>query len=90
MLHTDSISQPTQEVKQNFSTVNSTQPALENPDVYDEIQVTYDEILQKTKGKDLETALLEEARKHSEDLQLWEHEADALVKLRKNSERDTA
>ena len=58
LLHTGSISQPTQEVKQNFSAVNSTQLALENPDVYDEIQVTFDEILQKTKGKDLEAALL--------------------------------
>ena len=41
-----------------YSTVNSTQLALENPDVYDEIQMTYDEILQKTRGKDLEAALL--------------------------------
>lgn len=54
----ESLPQPSPEVKQNFSTVNSTQLALENPDVYDEIQMTYDEILQKTRGKDLEAALL--------------------------------
>ena len=71
-----------------YSTVNSTQLALENPDVYDEIQVTYDEILQKTKGKDLEAALLEEAQKHQEDLQMWEHEAAVLTKLWKNNDRD--
>ena len=35
------------DVGQKFSTVNSTQLVLENPDVYDEIQVTFDEILQK-------------------------------------------
>ena len=46
------------EFEHKFSTVNSTQLALENPDVYDEIQMTYDEILQKTRGKDLEAALL--------------------------------
>lgn len=74
--------------EQKFSTVNSTQLALENPDVYDEIQVTYDEILQKTKGKDLEAALLEEAQKHREDLQMWEHEAAVLTKLWKQSEKN--
>ena len=71
-----------------YSTVNSTQLALENPDVYDEIQVTFDEILQKTNGKDLEAALLEEAQKHQEDLQMWEHEAAALTKLWKQSEKN--
>ena len=85
-----SIADGENKVKQNFSTVNSTQLALENPDVYDEIHVTYDEILQKTKGKDLETALLEEARKHSEDIQMWEHEAAALTKLWKQSEKNEA
>ena len=74
--------------EQNFSTVNSTQLALENPDVYDEIQVTYDEILQKTKGKDLEAALLEEVQKHQEDRQMWEHEAAVLTKLWKQNDRD--
>lgn len=74
--------------EQKFSTVNSTQLALENPDVYDEIQVTFDEILQKTKGKDLEAALLEEAQKHQEDRQLWEHEAAVLTKLWKQNDRD--
>ena len=73
-----------------YSTVNSTQLALENPDVYDEIQVTFDEILQKTKGKDLEADLMEEAQKHREDLQLWEHEAAALTKLWKQSEKNEA
>ena len=73
-----------------YSTVNSTQLALENPDVYDEIQVTYDEILQKTNGKDLEAALLEEAQKHREDLQMWEHEAAVLTKLWKQSEKNEA
>ena len=74
--------------EQKFSTVNSTQLALENPDVYDEIQVTFDEILQKTKGKDLEAALMEEAQKHQEDRQLWEHEAAVLTKLWKQNDRD--
>ena len=78
------------ESKQKFSTVNSTQLALENPDVYDEIQVTFDEILKKTKGKDLEAALLEEAQKHREDLQMWEHEAAVLTKLWKQSEKNEA
>lgn len=74
--------------QQSFSTVNSTQLVLENPDVYEEIQVTFDEILQKTKGKDLEAALLEEAQKHQEDRQLWEHEAAVLTKLWKQNDRD--
>ena len=76
------------EFEHKFSTVNSTQLALENPDVYDEIQVTFDEILQKTKGKDLEAALMEEAQKHREDLQMWEHEAAVLTKLWKQSEKN--
>lgn len=84
----DMIAQPTQEVKQQFSTVNSTQLALENPDLYDEIQVTYEEILKKTKGKDLAEALRAEAQKHREDLQMWEHEATVLEKLWKQSEKN--
>ena len=79
---------PTLNPDVRYSTVNSTQLALENPDVYDEIQVTFDEILQKTKGKDLEAALMEEAQKHREDLQMWEHEAAVLTKLWKQSEKN--
>lgn len=71
-----------------FSTVNSTQLALENPDVYDEIQTTYEDILKKTKGKDLAAALQAEAQKHQADLQMWEHEATVLERLWKQSEKN--
>ena len=61
-------------VKQEFSTVNSTQLVLENPDAYDEIQSRFNELLQQ-KG-DLEKTLHAEAQKHREDLRMWEYEAD--------------
>ena len=64
----------TPEVKQEFSTVNSTQLVLENPDAYDEIQSRFNELLQQ-KG-DLEKTLHAEAQKHREDLRMWEYEAD--------------
>ena len=43
----NSVSQPTPEVKQEISTVNSTQLVLENPDAYDEIQSRFNELLQQ-------------------------------------------
>ena len=70
----NSVSQPTPEVKQEISTVNSTQRVLENPDAYDEIQSRFNELLQQ-KG-DLEKTLHAEAQKHREDLRMWEYEAD--------------
>ena len=70
----NSVSQPTLEVKQEISTVNSTQLVLENPDAYDEIQSRFNELLQQ-KG-DLEKTLHAEAQKHREDLRMWEYEAD--------------
>lgn len=70
----NSVSQPTPEVKQEISTVNSTQLVLENPDAYDEIQSRFNELLQQ-KG-DLEKTLHAEAQKHREDLRMWEYEAD--------------
>lgn len=82
----NSVSQPTPEVKQEISTVNSTQLVLENPDAYDEIQSRFNELLQQ-KG-DLEKTLHAEAQKHREDLRMWEYEATVLERLWKQSEKD--
>ena len=76
----------TPEVKQEFSTVNSTQLVLENPDAYDEIQSRFNEFLQQ-KG-DLEKTLHAEAQKHREDLRMWEYEVTVLERLWKQSEKD--